>query len=365
MAFQSLLMPGDDDRWLDAKLAEPLFSAWNGYGSAPMGLTGIDDDIYAAASVRNRGLGAAFLAQDTLGADLMTIDDIGTSLTNLFGSGTADITGDTLLRALLDVQGAGTFESTLHGVGAVQFDDILDVGGDGTFDANVDIAGDLTVAGNVVIGETLDVTGAVVLRSTLAVLGTVVLGDAPGDVIAMTGTATFAQIATFALGLVTTTGGITFTASTPGQRILADFTNATVVNRTLFQTSVVNGLTDIGALPNGTGAGAAMTAYSVVNPAASARLNLYAAPASHYLLSTHTGASFLPLEINVGGLAGQVFAANGDIVIGSGTAIKIGFFGGAGATIQTVEDAATDLASAIDLANNLRDIVLAYSLAET
>jgi hypothetical protein len=47
--------------------------------------------------------------------------------------------------------------------------------------------------------------------------------------------------------------GSTFTLSGVSRRIVGDFTNATVANRTLIQTSTVNGATFVGVIPNGTG----------------------------------------------------------------------------------------------------------------
>ena len=49
---------------------------------------------------------------------------------------------------------------------------------------------------------------------------------------------------------LTTSGNLTFTGT--GNRILGDFSNATVANRVLFQTSTTNGATSLEAIPNGT-----------------------------------------------------------------------------------------------------------------
>lgn len=112
---------------------------------------------------------------------------------------------------------------------------------------------------------------------------------------------------------LTLAGNLTFTGS---RRILADFSNGTYANRTLFQTSTVNGFTGIDAIPNGTGAGAAFEVFSTSNPAASARLILYAGATEHYLLSDHLGAAYLPLLIHVGGLERIRVATTGQVLIG-------------------------------------------------
>jgi hypothetical protein len=63
------------------------------------------------------------------------------------------------------------------------------------------------------------------------------------------------QTVTFAggisLGALSTSGNLTFTGT--GNRITGDFSNATVANRVMFQTSTANSYTVLGTIPNGTG----------------------------------------------------------------------------------------------------------------
>lgn len=59
-------------------------------------------------------------------------------------------------------------------------------------------------------------------------------------------------------------GNLTITGS--GSRFLADFTNATVTNRLIFQTSTVNSSTGIYAVPNGTGTAASWQATNAADP---------------------------------------------------------------------------------------------------
>jgi hypothetical protein len=84
-------------------------------------------------------------------------------------------------------------------------------------DTAITMGGTLGVAGNATVGGTLGVAGAATLSSTLAVTGqttltgplvangAVTLGDAAADVISVLGTSTFAQLATFSLGISTRT----------------------------------------------------------------------------------------------------------------------------------------------------------------
>jgi hypothetical protein len=59
---------------------------------------------------------------------------------------------------------------------------------------------------------------------------------------------------------LTDSGNLTFTGT--GNRITGDFTNATVANRVMFQTSTVNSSTAFGIIPNGTNSLSAFTAFN-------------------------------------------------------------------------------------------------------
>lgn len=207
---QSLEYVGENDRFVDPKYVNPILGAWNGAESAPLFLSGIDDNVNPAATFRNRGTGAGLLVQDTLGTtDLLGVDDLGTTLTNLFGSGTAEIDGNTLLGALLNVVGAGTFQST------------LDVTDDGTFGANVEIAGNLTVGGTFTLTGAATLTGALTVNGAFVANGAVTLGNAAGDAISVLGTMSVTPLATFAGGLTLSGGVLTLPAGAVGAPSLA------------------------------------------------------------------------------------------------------------------------------------------------
>lgn len=82
------------------------------------------------------------------------------------------------------------------------------------------------------------------------------------------------QTVTFAAGItqtsLTTSGNLTFTST--GNRILGDFTNATVANRVAFQTSTANSATGIYALPSGTSTAASWQATNNSNPANASKI---------------------------------------------------------------------------------------------
>lgn len=64
---------------------------------------------------------------------------------------------------------------------------------------------------------------------------------------------------------LTTSGNLAFTGT--GNRITGDFSNATVANRVMFQTSTVNGVTGVWAIPNGTAQISAFSVSSSSDPA--------------------------------------------------------------------------------------------------
>ena len=91
------------------------------------------------------------------------------------------------------------------------------------------------------------------------------------------------------------TGNLFF--STQSQRILADLTSTPENLRLLFQTSVVNGLSDLGIIPNGTSAQSGFTAYNAAGASGSK---------TAFMRVTNTVSTFgsvgNPLALNTGGI---------------------------------------------------------------
>ena len=92
------------------------------------------------------------------------------------------------------------------------------------------------------------------------------------------------------------------TMSGTGKRFLSDFSNATLSNRMLFQTSTTNGNTSIGITPNGTGTSSNIAVFNAADTDNSA-IGTYAVTATSVLLNaTKTGTASLPFfVINCGG----------------------------------------------------------------
>ena len=115
-------------------------------------------------------------------------------------------------------------------------------------------------------------------------------------------------------------GNLTFTGT--GNRILADFTNATIANRAAIQSSTTNGNTVVGALPNGTATGSAFQAYNNATPTNASLLSLEASSTATTLASSIRGSgTYLPMAFNVNGTESLRLLTTGAISFGSsGTA---------------------------------------------
>jgi Chaperone of endosialidase len=136
------------------------------------------------------------------------------------------------------------------------------------------IAGTLSSTGNANVGN-LGTTG--VFATTLSSTGNANIG-----------------------GTLNVSGNTTF--SGVGQRILGDFSNATLASRTVFQSSTANTATDIPILPNGTAAGgSSLNTFNLSNIANSAYVVMGANSTVTRLYSATTGsATLLPLAFGMG-----------------------------------------------------------------
>ena len=96
-------------------------------------------------------------------------------------------------------------------------------------------------------------------------------------------------------------GNLTFTGT--GNRITGDFSNATIANRVIFQTSTTNGSTNVSAMPNGSGLAALFGVFSSSDPANSSLFLMQAnqGSATANLTSTATGTgTVLPIVLLTG-----------------------------------------------------------------
>ena len=103
----------------------------------------------------------------------------------------------------------------------------------------------------------------------------------------------------------------------PSARITGDFSNATLSNRVMFQTSTVNGGTSVGAIPNGTSVNADFSANSSADPtnASRARLSMTGVDARLSSDAAGTGA-YLPMTFYTGGAERMRIDTLGQVLVG-------------------------------------------------
>jgi hypothetical protein len=119
-------------------------------------------------------------------------------------------------------------------------------------------------------------------------------------------------------GGATLGGDLAFTGT--GNRITGDFSNSNIANRVAFKTSIVNGVTSVAALPDGSNTAANVRAFGGSDPLNAPFIDIVSGPTEQFLRvnKTGTGAS-TPLAISVLDVERARFAVNGEITFG-GTA---------------------------------------------
>lgn len=105
-------------------------------------------------------------------------------------------------------------------------------------------------------------------------------------------------------------------------RITSDFTTTTFANRALFQSSTVNGLTDVGAAPNGTATTAAFTAWTAATPTNSPYGQLWASTTDVRIVSGVIGTgAYVPLTFWNGGAERMRILTTGGVNISGSLAL--------------------------------------------
>jgi hypothetical protein len=114
---------------------------------------------------------------------------------------------------------------------------------------------------------------------------------------------------------ITTTGTVTVTGT--GLKFNADFSNATAANRFAFQTSTIDGVTRVVAVPNGTGTLASWLIFnnSAANNCANAQFGIDTTSAFFSTAAVGTG-SAVPFNINIAGSTRLQVTTTGDCGIG-------------------------------------------------
>lgn len=125
-----------------------------------------------------------------------------------------------------------------------------------------------------------------------------------------------------------------------GNRITGDFSNATIANRVMFQTSTANSPTQVRVIPSGTGTTATMQVGNNSDPNNQSVLTLSATPTAAQLASSANGTgSTLPLDITAGGLGFRV-DTTGNVLVTNNTG-GLGYGTGAGGTVTQATSKST------------------------
>jgi len=107
---------------------------------------------------------------------------------------------------------------------------------------------------------------------------------------------------------------------TTGARITGDFSNATIANRVIFQTSTVNGATNIYAIPNGTGTTSGFTVVNNSDPTNAAIGQLAVTSTDIRIQASLTGTgSFLPMTFYTGGSERMRVDTSGNLLVNTAT----------------------------------------------
>jgi hypothetical protein len=162
-------------------------------------------------------------------------------------------------------------------------------------------------------------TGVSTERMRIDSSGNVGIGNgSPTTTLAVTGTVYVSGSANLNSTL-TVSGNTTFSGT--GQRIFADFSNATLASRTVFQSKTTDTSTDIPILPNGTAAGgSSLNTFNLSNIANSAYVVMGANSTVSRLYSATTGtATLLPLVFGVGSTEAARFDTSRNLLVGTTT----------------------------------------------
>ena len=150
------------------------------------------------------------------------------------------------------------------------------------------------------------------------------------------------DIANFAQRLFVdkTTGNVNI--ATPGARITADFSNATLANRVMFQTSTVNGSTQVSAIPNGTGTSSFIRGHNNSDPtnSSSVQMDINASEANIRSGITGTG-TYLPLTFYTGGSERMRVDTSGNVLVISPAGL--GYGTGSGGTVTQATSKSTSV----------------------
>lgn len=137
------------------------------------------------------------------------------------------------------------------------------------------------------------------------------------------------NVGTFGAGAAQlTSGNLTFTST--GQRIVGDFSNINIANRTMFQTSTANGDTTVSVIPNGTSAVGAFQAYAAADPTNASRASMTIVGASDMRITSDAigSGTFLPMTFYTGGAERmRMLVSTPDVIINGTSGVGYSTYG--------------------------------------